>query len=148
MLITVIKEKCTGCEICVSVCPFAAIEIQEGKAFITEACQLCRACLSACPVGAIVEIKDKEESSQLSSASGEISCQLSDYKGVWVFAEQRKGEIVSVAYELLGAGRQLANELNTELSAVLFGASKKDAEELIKWGADKVYHAASFVFIQ
>ncbi len=137
MLITVIKEKCTGCETCVSVCPFAAIEMRDGKAFITEACQLCRSCLTVCPSGAIVEIKDKEE---LKGSN------VKEFKGVWVFAEQRKGQLATVAYELLGAGRQLANKLNTELSAVLFGASKKDAEELIKWGADKVYHAASTVF--
>jgi electron transfer flavoprotein alpha subunit len=137
MSIEVIKEKCTGCETCVSVCPFAAIEMREGKAFITEACQLCKACLSVCPVGAIVEIKDKEEFK---------GPNVKEFKGVWVFAEQRKGELASVAYELLGAGKQLANELNAELSAVLFGAAKKDAEELIKWGADKVYHSASPIF--
>ncbi|MBA3060337.1 MAG: electron transfer flavoprotein subunit alpha/FixB family protein [Nitrospirae bacterium] len=75
-----------------------------------------------------------------------MSYQPSDYKGIWVFAEQREGSIASVSLELLGAGRKLADELKTELSAVLFGAAEKDANELIKWGADKVYHSGNAVF--
>ena len=51
-----------------------------------------------------------------------------------------------VALELLGAGRRLADELKTKLSAVLFGSTKDEAEELIKWGADKVYHSPDRIF--
>ena len=138
MPIIVDRDKCTGCETCVSVCPFDAIKIKDdGKAFINEYCQMCMACLSACPEGAIIEIKEE---------GAPVSYQTSDYKGVWVFAEQREGSIAAVSLELLGAGRKLADELKTELSAVLFGASEKDANELIKWGADKVYHSDSPVF--
>lgn len=70
----------------------------------------------------------------------------SEYKGVWVFVEQRDGSISSVAYELLGAGRRLANELKTHLSAVLFSSTEDEAEELINWGVDKVYHCSSPIF--
>ena len=34
---------------------------------------------------------------------------LSAYKGVWVFAEQREGKIMPVVIELLGEGRKLAD---------------------------------------
>lgn len=51
-----------------------------------------------------------------------------------------------MAHELLGAGRRLADELKTELSAVLFGSSDDEAKELVKWGADKVYYCNSPVF--
>lgn len=138
MPLIVNRDKCNGCETCVSVCPFDAIKIKDdGKAFINEYCQMCMACLSACPEGAIIEIKEE---------GAPVSYQPSDYKGVWVFAEQREGSIASVSLELLGAGRKLANELKTELSAVLFGAAEKDANELIKWGADKVYHSGDAIF--
>ncbi|MDP1758762.1 MAG: electron transfer flavoprotein subunit alpha [Thermodesulfovibrionales bacterium] len=138
MPIIVDRDKCTGCETCVNVCPFDAIKIKDdGKAFINEYCQMCMACLSACPEGAIIEIKEE---------GAPVSYQPSDYKGVWVFAEQREGSIAAVSLELLGAGRKLADELKTELSAVLFGASEKDANELIKWGADKVYHSGNPIF--
>ncbi|MDP3259275.1 MAG: FAD-binding protein [Thermodesulfovibrionales bacterium] len=137
MPLIVNRDKCNGCETCLSSCPFDAIEIKEGKASINEYCQMCMACLSACPEGAIIEIKEE---------GAPISYQPSDYKGIWVFAEQREGSIASVSLELLGAGRKLADELKTELSAVLFGATEKDANELIKWGADKVYHSGNAVF--
>lgn len=64
----------------------------------------------------------------------------SEYKGVWVFAEQRRGKIHNVAFELLGKGRELADQLKTELCAVLLGSNiKSQAADLIAAGADKVY---------
>ena len=135
MSIVINREKCNGCETCVSVCPFSAIEIRDGKAFITEYCQICMACISACLEGAITEVPEVQEVQEAQEG-----------KGVWVFAEQRAGKVASVAYELLGAGRRLADELKTELSAVLFGASEKEANELIKWGADKVFHSTDPIF--
>ncbi len=135
MPIIIVKDKCTGCETCVSVCPFTAIEIKEGKAVINEYCQICMACINACPEGAIVEIKEPGE-----------AIKPQEGKGVWVFAEHRDGSLAPVSLELLGAGRRLADELKAELSAVLFGASQREAEELIGWGADKVYHSDDPMF--
>ncbi|KAB3529867.1 electron transfer flavoprotein subunit alpha/FixB family protein [Alkaliphilus serpentinus] len=64
---------------------------------------------------------------------------ISEYKGVWVFAEQRGGEILNVSLELLGKGRELADSLGTKLTAVLLGDQVKDiASELIHYGADEV----------
>lgn len=140
MRIVVNTEKCTGCETCVASCPFTAIIMtSEGKAFINEYCQFCRACMSACPEGAIIEVKEEGD-----TPNSELRTQ--DYKGVMVFAEQREGKAVPVAYELLGIGRKLADERNSELSAVIMGASESEARELIKWGADKVYLASDPLF--
>lgn len=138
MPIVVDINKCIGCEECLASCPFDAIEIREGKAFINEYCNFCKACLSVCPEGAIEEIKETSATC--------YSSPVSDFKGVWVFAEQREGKIASVAYELLGAGGNLADELNVELSAVLFGSSEGEAKELIRWGADKVYFCEDSIF--
>jgi electron transfer flavoprotein alpha subunit len=137
MRIVVNIERCTGCGQCIDSCPFTSIELREGKAFINEYCQLCRACMSICPEGAIIEIMEEGDVKE---------ADLSAYKGVWVFAEQRDGMIAPVAYELLGAGRRLADELKTELSAVLFGSTEDQAKELIKWGADKVYYCKDSIF--
>jgi len=62
-----------------------------------------------------------------------------NYRGVWVFAEQRNGTIKSVVYELLAKGRELAGALQTELSAVCFGHEVGDIDRLIQHGADRVY---------
>ena len=53
MSVKVDIDKCTGCETCVSTCPFGAIEMRDGKAFITESCTLCGACVEACEFKAI-----------------------------------------------------------------------------------------------
>lgn len=132
MSVKVIPDTCTGCEICVSACPFGAIEMRDGKAFITEACTLCGACVEACEFKAIERTEE---------AAGP-TVDLSAYKGVWVFAEQHKGGIASVALELLGEGRKLADKKNTRLSAVFLGHGVRDkAKELIAYGADIVYVA-------
>ncbi|RJQ47194.1 MAG: electron transfer flavoprotein subunit alpha [Nitrospiraceae bacterium] len=132
MPIVVKVEKCTGCETCLSSCPFDAIIMKEGKAFINEYCNFCKTCISVCPEGAIIET---EESSQRQATS----IQIKDYKDVLVFAEQREGKAAPVSFELLGAGRRLADELGAKLLAVLLGADESEAKELIKWGADRVY---------
>ncbi|OGW26290.1 MAG: electron transfer flavoprotein subunit alpha [Nitrospirae bacterium GWC2_42_7] len=129
MFVKIDKDKCSGCETCIGSCPYDAIVIKGEKAEINELCQLCKACLSVCPEGAISEV---EEASDIKEKS--------EGKGVWIFAEQRDGKISGVAFELLGAGRRLADKLGAELAAVLFGATGSDANELIRWGADKVYH--------
>ncbi|KYH29328.1 MULTISPECIES: electron transfer flavoprotein subunit alpha/FixB family protein [Clostridium] len=66
---------------------------------------------------------------------------IADYKGVWVYAEQRDGELQKVALELLGKGREIADKLGTELTAVLLGNKVDDlAKELLAYGADKVLY--------
>lgn len=66
---------------------------------------------------------------------------LIDYKGIFVFAEQRDGKIQNVALELLGKARELAESIDTKtVSAVLIGENVKElAKELIQYGADVVY---------
>lgn len=132
MSIVVKKDICTGCEECISSCPYDAIVMEDDKAFINEYCTSCNVCLSVCPEGAIVEIKSETDDRGL----GE---KFKDYKDVLVFAEQREGKVAPVGFELLGAGRRLADELGTSLMAVLLGADDSEARELIKWGADKVF---------
>ena len=54
MSIKVIKDKCTGCTLCVKACPFAAIEIKDKLAIIDlEKCTLCGACVPTCKFKAI-----------------------------------------------------------------------------------------------
>lgn len=129
MSITVDKNICTQCEACADSCPFGAIDIVDGFPEINEKCNLCGACEDACPVGAI-EIKKK------------VAKAAEGYNGVWVFAEQRKGDLAPVSFELLGEGRRLAENLGVELSAVLFGFEVKEkVSELYEYGADNVFLA-------
>ncbi|MFR9241915.1 MAG: electron transfer flavoprotein subunit alpha/FixB family protein [Clostridium baratii] len=64
---------------------------------------------------------------------------IADYKGVWVFAEQREGELQKVSLELLGEGRKIADKLGVKLTALLLGHNIKDlANTLGEHGADEV----------
>ena len=148
-----VSKNCIGCNKCVPVCPFAAIQVIDKKALVNEACTLCGVCVQFCPVNAI-EITREEA----------VSRDLSGYKGVWVFVElmenqdQAHGSAVSnasglqtaktrhankirpVTFELLSIGRRLADELGEELSAVLLTDQNAGFEkELGAYGADKVY---------
>ena len=60
-------------------------------------------------------------------------------RDIYVFAEQRDGNIQKVAFELIGKGRELASNLNQKVVAILLGNGIKDkAGALIKAGADDV----------
>lgn len=126
--INIINEKCVGCKKCVGSCPFGAIEIAEKKAVIGPKCTLCGSCLESCNFKAINFVKDEKEKKD-----------LSDYKGIWVFAEQRYGKLKSVAIELTSKAKVLAESLNVGVTAVVLGSQVQHlSKELISYGADEV----------
>lgn len=62
-----------------------------------------------------------------------------EYKGLFVFAEQRGGEIQNVAFELLGKARELADGIGEQVTAILLGHNiESKSNELIAHGADRV----------
>ncbi|MGL5767557.1 MAG: electron transfer flavoprotein subunit alpha/FixB family protein, partial [Sarcina sp.] len=64
---------------------------------------------------------------------------LADYNGVWVFAEQREGELQKVSLEILGEGRKLADKLGVKLTALVLGDGVDSlANTLGAHGADEV----------
>jgi len=111
---------------------FDAIRIVDKKAIIDLAkCNLCGACVPACKLKAILLEKPQAKV---------VKPDMQDYQGVWVFAEQKKGKVQPVVFELLAKARELAEALGTQVSAVLLGNELKgEIENLIWQGADKIY---------
>jgi len=94
-------------------------------------CNLCGACVPACKFKAIL-LEKSEQACALPD--------IKDYKGIWVFIEQKNGKAQSVAYELLGKAHELSKKLNCQVSGVLIGHNMDDQlDELIWHGADNIY---------
>ncbi len=130
MSIRVIDDKCTGCQLCVKVCPQGAVAVEGKLATIDlDSCTYCGACVSACKFKAIVIEVEKQPRED-----------LSQYSGVWVFGEQHDGKVAPVVYELIGEGRKLADKRGCELAVVVLGHDLDDmAEGLSHYPLDKVY---------
>ncbi|UCD65879.1 MAG: electron transfer flavoprotein subunit alpha [Deltaproteobacteria bacterium] len=123
-------EACIGCGVCEEECTYDAIEVIDGIAVVNEKCTLCGTCVDSCEVEAL-SIESKEKA---------VQADLADWSGIMIFAEYRHGKVAPVAFELLGIGRQLADQQKVKLSAVLLGSGLGDAaRDLISFGADTVY---------
>ena len=139
-MVRIITEKCIGCGACEAGCPVGAISTASGTAKIDyDVCIGCGACVGNCPCEAI----EQDEAGTAEKNTAE-EVESSEYKGVWVFAEQREGVLMPTVFELLGEGRKLADTLGVELSALLLGSGVKAlADELGAYGADRVILADS-----
>lgn len=128
-LLEINREECIGCEACVAACPFGALRMdEENKAVVDDKCTACGVCIDVCPVSAL-SLPEVE-----APAAG-----LDQYKGVWVWVEQLQGEAGSISWEMIGKGRELANQRQTTLTACVLGHQVEHiAHQAIAYGADRV----------
>ncbi len=122
-------EKCVGCQACIKACPFNALAMQGKLAVVNDACTFCGACLPSCKFGAITMTK----------AEKKAAINIEDYQGVWVFGEQIDGVIQGVVHELIGKGRELADNLGVPLTVLVLGHQMDEAaRELLLYPVDHV----------
>ncbi len=129
-------EKCVGCGRCVRACANGGVRIEgekrERRAVATGDCVYCGSCVDACPVGAIAIERGE--------AAG--AADLASYSGIWVFCQvDGAGDVLPVAFELLGRARELSAVRGCAVTAVLGegpDAPEGNAAQLIAAGADSV----------
>ena len=123
-------ETCIGCGVCEEVCTFEAIKVVDGVAVVNEKCTLCGSCVDSCEAGAL----------SIEATAKTAQADLAEWSGIMIYAEYRHGKVAPVSFELLGIGRQLADQQKVPLSAVLLGSAMDGAaEDLVSYGADLVY---------
>ncbi len=129
-LLKVDRETCTGCGLCIQVCPFGALTLDnENIIVVSEACNGCGACVPECPSGSL-SLPEPEKKPEISTG---------DYSGVWVWVEQYDGQAASISWEMIGQGRRLADNRGTNLTACVLGyQTEAMAQEAIAYGADRV----------
>ena len=162
----VLEGKCIACGArCESSCPVAAVEMNEAgePAILADKCIGCVKCIKVCPAQALEMCFTPEEQEildELARAQGdapieeeldpeakELAEKLSAYRGVWVFVEQTEGEVAKVSWELMGKGRELADTLGVELSALVVGEHVEGlCREAFRYGADQAYLVDAPVF--
>jgi len=125
------EKSCTGCGACVETCPFGALVLEGDLVRILDSCTDCGACVSSCPSEALIL-----ERPEVAGPAVDLSA----YKDVWIVVEYDRKGVSHVALELLGKGRQLADQLGTRLAALVLGESVSHlADELFAHGADLAY---------
>jgi electron transfer flavoprotein alpha subunit len=126
------SDKCIACGQCVEVCPFGVLRLEDDTLVIGEGCNLCGACVEVCEVEALA-LPETEVPAPRPGVPPD---------GVWVLAEQRRGELARVTVELLGEARRLAETLGVKVAAVLLGHGVEPlTEALFTAGAHKLYLA-------
>lgn len=124
------QEKITDAKALIAICPFGAIQEKDGKISISAACRMCRMCVKKGPKGAI-EYVEGQKKAQIDKTK---------WRGITVYVDHVDGVIHPVTYELLGKAKELAAKIKQPVYALFIGSSiKHKAEELLHYGADKVY---------
>ncbi|WP_297417859.1 FAD-binding protein [Clostridium sp.] len=123
------QDKITDIEELLKICPFGALENNNGKVEISGACKMCRLCVKKGPKGAVEYIEEEIKAIDKSA-----------WKGIGVYVDHVDGDIHPVTYELIGKARELAGKINHPVYAVFVGNNiSHKAEELLHYGVDKVF---------
>lgn len=114
----------------IKICPFGALEEQDGSVVVNAACKMCRLCVKKGPAGAVEYVEDGKKP--------EIN--KGEWKGIAVYADHVDGVIHPVTFELIGKAKEMAAVTGQEVSVLLMGKDiREKSEEILHYGADKVF---------
>jgi electron transfer flavoprotein alpha subunit len=77
-------------------------------------------------------------------------CEMDNVKNVLILVETKNNNVLSVSYELITAGRKLADGLKRGLTALILddGVSSFQVDDIIKRGVDVVYRSQGLSLIE
>ncbi|MDD4024534.1 MAG: electron transfer flavoprotein subunit alpha [Kiritimatiellae bacterium] len=127
--IVVHQDKIPDLSAVAALCPFGAIEVNDGSVLINAGCKMCRLCVKNGPPGAFELVKERR-----------VAIDKDRWNGIAVYLDQTDGEIHPVSLELLGKARELAGKVGHPVIALLAGAEMgKAVAEMRHYGIDKLY---------
>jgi electron transfer flavoprotein alpha subunit len=114
----------------IKICPFNALEDNNGKLEVNAGCKLCRICVNKGPKGVMEFLEDEKKK----------AVDKSLWNGIAVYVDHVDGDIHPVTMELLGKAKELAAKVGFPVYALFLGHGVMDkAQELLHYGADRVY---------
>lgn len=123
------QDKVGNIDEIIKICPFGALENNNGELDINSSCKMCKLCVKKGPKGAIEYIEEEK-----------VLIDKSKWKGIAVYVDHVDGDIHPVTFELIGKARELASKVKQEVYCVFIGHNiTEKAEELLHYGIDKVY---------
>jgi len=82
----------------IKICPFGALEEQDGKVIVNAACKMCRLCVKKGPEGAVEYVEDVKRT----------GINKEEWKGIAVYADHVDGTVHPVTFELIGKAKEMA----------------------------------------
>ena len=123
------QDKVGNIQDIIKLCPFGAMEEEDGKLQINAACKMCKICVKKGPKGAVEYVEEEV-----------IAVDKSICKGITVYIDHIDGEIHPVTYELIGKARELAAKINHPVYAIMLGNNiTEKCHEVLHYGVDKVF---------
>ncbi len=121
--------RCDLCGKCISACPFGALSMGETSVEVFDACRMCGVCVRTCPNKAIYF---EQKARSVDKAA---------WKDFLIYAEQERGEIHPVTFELIGEAKRMAQKSGYLVKCVIVGGdgTAENAKKLTDYGVDEVY---------
>lgn len=123
------QDKITNIDEFTALCPFGALENNNGKVEVNSACKMCALCTKKGPSGAAEIVREQQ-----------AGVDKSAWNGIAVYVDHIDGEIHPITYELIGKARELASKINHKVYCLFMGSGvKNNSSELLHYGVDEVY---------
>lgn len=127
--IVINQDKVTEMKKVLDICPFGAIELNDGKLEIGAGCKMCKICVKTGPKGVFEFVEDEV-----------IKIDKDKWKGIAVYVDHHEGDIHPVTFELIGKAKEMAKKINQQVYCIFVGSNLEGKTDvLLSYGVDNVF---------